>query len=120
MPQVRGGGELGSAWHLAGKRMRKLNSPIDFLAAADALCGGAKGCGGRGDGGRGGGDRGKVQYTSHDRLAAWGRSAGGITVGAAINLRPDAFRAAVLDVPFLDVLSTMSDPSLPLVHKVGA
>ena len=94
---VRGGGELGCAWHLAGRRQRKYNSALDLLAAADALV--------------------AAGYTRHERLAAATRSAGGIAVGAAVNRRPSAFRAALLDVPFLDVLSTMCDPSLPLVVK---
>lgn len=94
---VRGGGELGCAWHLAGRRQRKYNSALDLLAAADALV--------------------AAGYTRHERLAAATRSAGGIAVGAAVNRRPAVFRAVLLDVPFLDVLSTMCDPSLPLVVK---
>ena len=54
----------------------------------------------------------QAQYTSADRLALWGRSAGGLTVGACVNRRPDLFGAAILDVPFLDVVTTMSGAAL--------
>ncbi|GAX77012.1 hypothetical protein CEUSTIGMA_g4459.t1 [Chlamydomonas eustigma] len=139
---VRGGGELGSAWHLSGKLLRKKNTVFDFLAAANLLCsplafsddsileGSSIVCSDW---------KSKKQdflsssqleleearrmsivtrqVSSHHKLAAWGRSAGGITVAGAINKAPHTFKAAILDVAFLDVLSTMSDPSLPLVLK---
>jgi oligopeptidase B len=91
---VRGGGELGKAWHDAGRMSRKMNSFTDFIAAAEELI--ARG------------------WTSHDRLAIEGRSAGGLLVSAAVNLRPDLFHAASATVPFVDVINTMLDTSLPL------
>ncbi len=91
---VRGGGELGEAWHEAGRMMTKQNTFTDFIACADHLA-----------------DSG---YTAHDRLVIEGGSAGGLLVGATLNLRPDLCRAAILTVPFVDVLNTMSDSSLPL------
>jgi oligopeptidase B len=91
---VRGGGELGKPWHDQGRMARKHNSFDDFIACAEALIA-------RGD-------------TARDRLAIEGGSAGGLLIGAVLNKRPELFRAALLDVPFVDVLSTMSDASLPL------
>ncbi|HVQ78223.1 MAG TPA: S9 family peptidase [Candidatus Binatia bacterium] len=91
---VRGGGEMGKRWHDAGRMMAKRNSFTDFVAAADFLA--------------------KVGYTAADRLAIEGGSAGGLLVGAVLNLRPDLCRIAVLRVPFLDVINTMLDESLPL------
>jgi oligopeptidase B len=91
---VRGGEDLGRRWYEDGKLLRKRNTFTDFVAAAEHLI--AEG------------------YTSADRLAINGASAGGLMVGAVTNLRPDLFRAVVAEVPFLDVLNTMLDPSLPL------
>ncbi|MFP4262966.1 MAG: S9 family peptidase [Halomonas sp.] len=91
---VRGGGDRGEPWYLAGKLEHKANSFRDFLAARDALV-----AHGIGDG---------------ERIAAYGASAGGLLVGASLNLAPQAFCAAVLDVPFVDVLRTMENPDLPL------
>jgi oligopeptidase B len=91
---VRGGGELGKAWHDGGRMMRKRNSFTDFVAAADMLV--ARG------------------YGSRDRLVLEGASAGGLLVAGALNLRPDLCRAAVCHVPFVDVVNTMLDESLPL------
>lgn len=91
---VRGGGDRGEPWYLAGKLEHKENSFRDFLAARDALV--AKG------------------ISDGERIAAYGASAGGLLVGASLNLAPDAFCAAVLDVPFVDVLRTMENPDLPL------
>jgi oligopeptidase B len=91
---VRGGGELGKRWHDAGRMQHKGNSFGDFIAAAEHLI--------------------HAGYTAPDRLAIEGASAGGLLIGAVLNQRPDLFRAALLDVPFVDVLNTMSDPSLPL------
>ncbi|MFP2924264.1 S9 family peptidase [Pyxidicoccus sp. 3LG] len=91
---VRGGGELGEAWHDAGRLHRKMNSFTDFIAVTEALI--ARG------------------YTSPERLALWGGSAGGLLVGTVLNLRPDLFRVALLHFPFVDVLNTMLDPSLAL------
>ena len=91
---IRGGGELGEAWHEGGRMMTKKNTFTDFVACADYLA-----------------DHG---YTAHDRLVIEGGSAGGLLVGATLNLRPDVCKAAVLAVPFVDVLNTMSDATLPL------
>ena len=91
---VRGGGELGKAWHDEGRMGKKMNTFTDFIAAAEDLI--ARG------------------WTSPGRLAIEGRSAGGLLVGAAVNLRPDLFRAAIATVPFVDVINTMLDASLPL------
>jgi oligopeptidase B len=91
---VRGGGEGGKAWHDQGRMLAKRNTFTDFIAAAEHLI--ASG------------------YTSPERLALEGRSAGGLLVGAVLNLRPDLFRAAHLGVPFLDVVNTMLDETLPL------
>jgi oligopeptidase B len=94
---VRGGGEMGKRWHDGGKMMEKKNTFTDLIACAECLI--AEG------------------HTSSDRLAVSGVSAGGLTVGAALNLRPDLFRAAVMQVPFVDVLNTMSDDTIPLTTQ---
>ncbi len=91
---VRGGGELGRPWYEDGKLGRKQHTFDDTLAAADHLA----------DGG----------WVDGGRLAVWGGSAGGLNVGAALNQRPDRFVAAVAAVPFVDVVNTMLDASLPL------
>jgi oligopeptidase B len=91
---IRGGGEMGRAWYEAGKLQHKANTFTDFVACAEHLI--------------------KEGWTSPDRLAILGGSAGGLLVGATINLRPDLFRAAVAEVPFVDVVTTISDPTLPL------
>lgn len=91
---VRGGGELGRSWYEQGALRRKRTTFTDFIACARSLC-----------------DDG---LTSHDRLGARGRSAGGLLMGAVSNLAPDAFRAVSAEVPFVDVVTTMSDPDLPL------
>lgn len=91
---VRGGGLLGEEWYQAGKMLAKPNSFTDFVACADQLVA----------------DR----YTSHDQLVIEGASAGGLLIGAVLNLRPDICRAALAGVPFVDVLNTMFDASLPL------
>ena len=94
---VRGGGELGKRWHDRGKMMSKTNTFTDLIACAEHLI--------------------SEGHTSSDRLAVTGTSAGGLTVGATLNLRPDLFKAAVLQVPFVDVLNTMSDDSIPLTTQ---
>jgi oligopeptidase B len=91
---VRGGGELGRRWYDDGKLERKPNTFTDFIACAEHL--------------------GAGRYTSPARLAARGGSAGGLLMGAVANLRPDLFRAIVAEVPFVDVLTTMLDKTLPL------
>jgi oligopeptidase B len=91
---VRGGGEMGRRWYDEGKMMSKKNTFTDFVVCARHLA-----------------DSG---WTSPDRLVAEGGSAGGLLMGAVANLAPDAFRAIVADVAFVDALTTILDPSLPL------
>ncbi|HSD46350.1 MAG TPA: S9 family peptidase, partial [Pyrinomonadaceae bacterium] len=91
---IRGGGELGEEWRQAGRMMNKMNTFTDFIACAEALI--------------------KQKYTSADRLVIEGGSAGGLLMGAVSNLRPDLFKGVVSHVPFVDVLNTMLDASLPL------
>jgi oligopeptidase B len=91
---IRGGGEMGKAWHDDGRMMHKKNSFTDFVASAEYLV--AHG------------------YGSKDRLVIEGRSAGGLLMGAVLNLRPDLFHAALVGVPFVDVMNTMLDETLPL------
>ncbi|MEO8027577.1 MAG: S9 family peptidase, partial [Bryobacteraceae bacterium] len=91
---IRGGGDLGKSWHDAGKLQNKKNTFIDFTTAAEYLE--------------------KQKYTSADRMAIMGGSAGGLLMGAVTNMRPDLFRAVVAKVPFVDVMNTMSDATLPL------
>jgi len=90
---VRGGGELGEKWHDAGRLMQKKNTFTDYIASAEWLI--------------------KEGYTSKDRLVASGLSAGGLLIGAVLNARPDLFKVAVAQVPFVDVTTTMLDPTLP-------
>ncbi len=91
---VRGGGEYGDPWYDGGRLAEKMNTFTDTIAVAEHLA--AEG------------------YTSPDRMVLTGASAGGLTVGAVLNLRPDLFTAAILNVPFVDVITVMLDPSLPL------
>ena len=91
---IRGGGEMGKAWHDAGKMMNKKTTFADFIACAENLV--------------------KAGYGSKDRLVIEGRSAGGLLMGAVLNMRPDLFHAALVGVPFVDVINTMLDESLPL------
>jgi oligopeptidase B len=91
---IRGGGELGKRWHDEGRMLAKRNTFTDFISAAEFLA-----------------DQG---YTRADRLVIEGGSAGGLLMGAVLNMRPELFRAAVLRVPFVDVVNTMLDESLPL------
>ncbi|MGH7278886.1 MAG: S9 family peptidase, partial [Candidatus Rokuibacteriota bacterium] len=91
---IRGGGELGKRWHDAGRMLNKPNTFSDFIACAEFLI-----------------DR---RYTAPDRLAIEGGSAGGLLVGAVLNARPELFAVAVMRVPFVDVINTMLDESLPL------
>jgi len=94
LAHVRGGGELGKPWHDAGRMEHKPNSFTDFIAVADFLVG--------------------AKYASRERLIIEGGSAGGLLMGAVLNLRPDLAGGAILKVPFVDVINTMLDTSLPL------
>jgi oligopeptidase B len=91
---IRGGGELGKKWHDHGRMLEKKNTFTDFIAAAEHLV--------------------RERYTSSDRLAIHGGSAGGLLMGAVTNMRPDLFKIVVASVPFVDVINTMLDESLPL------
>jgi oligopeptidase B len=91
---IRGGGEMGRHWYLNGKFLQKRNTFDDFIACAETLH--AKG------------------YVAPDRLVARGGSAGGLLMGAVVNQRPDLFAGIVAEVPFVDVVTTMLDDSLPL------
>ena len=91
---VRGGGEMGRGWYEDGKFLNKTNTFTDFIACAQHLI--------------------DQRYTSSNRLAIRGRSAGGLLIGAVLNARPDLFECAVAQVPFVDVLTTMLDETLPL------
>jgi len=91
---VRGGQELGRQWYEDGKLLKKKNTFIDFIACAEYLI--------------------RERFTSPEKLFAMGRSAGGLLMGAITNMRPDLFEAVVAEVPFVDVITTMLDPSIPL------
>jgi oligopeptidase B len=91
---IRGGGELGSAWYEDGKFLKKKNTFLDFIACAEML---------RDSG-----------WAAPDRIAIEGGSAGGLLIGAVLNMRPDLFAVAIADVPFVDVINTMLDASIPL------
>jgi oligopeptidase B len=91
---VRGGNEMGESWREDGKLMKKKNTFYDFVDCAQYLV--------------------DEKWTSPDRFAIEGASAGGLLMGAVVNLRPDLFRAVHAGVPFVDVINTMMDASLPL------
>lgn len=91
---IRGGAEMGRAWHEDGRMLNKINSFTDFIACAEHLV--------------------KEGYTGPDRLVIRGRSAGGLLMGAVTNMRPDLFRVVVAEVPFVDALTTMADVTIPL------
>ena len=91
---VRGGGELGEAWYRAGKQEHKGNTFSDFIACAEHLI--------------------ASNVTQAEQLVISGGSAGGLLIGAVLNQRPELFKAAIAEVPFVDVLNTMLDPDLPL------
>ncbi len=90
----RGGGELGRRWYRTGKLLEKRNTFTDFIACAQHLV--------------------QEQWAHPNRVAIEGGSAGGLLVGAAMTMRPDLFASVVAEVPFVDIVSTMSDPTLPL------
>ncbi|MBI4429807.1 MAG: S9 family peptidase [Ignavibacteriales bacterium] len=91
---IRGGGDLGEQWREDGKMMKKKNTFTDFIVCAEHLI--------------------QKKYTSAQRLVIDGRSAGGLLIGAVLNMRPDLFKAAHAGVPFVDVINTMLDESVPL------
>ncbi|HEY2378718.1 MAG TPA: S9 family peptidase [Gemmatimonadaceae bacterium] len=94
LASIRGGGELGEEWREAGRMMKKMNTFTDFIDVAQYLV--------------------DNKYTSTDRLMIQGASAGGLLMGAVTNMRPDLFKAVNAGVPFVDVMNTMLDASLPL------
>jgi oligopeptidase B len=94
---VRGGNELGKQWYEDGKLMKKKNTFYDFIDSAEYLI--------------------QNKWTSQDRLLIGGASAGGLLMGAVVNMRPDLFKAVHLNVPFVDVMNTMWDESLPLTTQ---
>jgi len=94
VPQIRGGNEMGREWYDQGHLLNKKNTFKDFVAVAEYLV--------------------NRQYTSRENLIITGASAGGLLMGAVTNMQPDLFKAVVAEVPFVDVLNTMLDPSLPL------
>ena len=91
---IRGGEEMGRQWYENGKLLKKKNTFTDFIACAEYLI--------------------NEKYTSKDNLCAMGGSAGGLLMGAVVNLRPDIFNAVIAAVPFVDVVTTMLDESIPL------
>lgn len=91
---IRGGSEMGRHWYEDGKLLNKRNTFTDFIACAEHLI--AK------------------RYTNKSRIFAWGGSAGGLLVGAVANMRPELFKGVVAEVPFVDVVTTMLDESIPL------
>ena len=91
---VRGGQELGRSWYEEGKLLKKKNTFTDFISCAEYLI--------------------REGFTNPEKLFAMGRSAGGLLMGAVTNMRPDLFKGIVAEVPFVDVVTTMLDPSIPL------
>lgn len=91
---IRGGSDMGREWYENGKMLNKKNTFTDFIACAEVLI--------------------QEKYTSKDKLSIIGVSAGGLLVSACLTMRPDLFKAVVAKVPFVDVVSTMNDPSIPL------
>ncbi|CAI9289254.1 unnamed protein product [Lactuca saligna] len=91
---IRGGGEMGRKWYENGKYLHKKNTFTDFIDCAEYLI--------------------QKKYCTKEKLCINGRSAGGLLIGAVVNMRPDLFKAAVAGVPFVDVVTTMLDPTIPL------
>ncbi|CAI5733307.1 unnamed protein product [Hyaloperonospora brassicae] len=91
---IRGGGEMGRTWYEDAKYKKKVNTFADFIRCAEHLI--------------------NTGYTSPSKMTCEGRSAGGLLMGAVLNMRPDLFTAAIAGVPFVDVMNTMSDASIPL------
>lgn len=94
LAQIRGGSDLGEQWYEEGKLLHKKNTFTDFIACSELLI--------------------NEKYTSANKLAAMGGSAGGLLMGAVTNMRPDLYQTIVAQVPFIDVINTMLDETLPL------
>ncbi|MFA8437101.1 MAG: S9 family peptidase [Marinifilaceae bacterium] len=92
--KVRGGQEMGRYWYEDGKLLKKKNTFTDFIACTEHLV--------------------KEKYAAKDKVFAWGGSAGGLLMGAVVNLRPDLYRGIIAAVPFVDVVTTMLDETIPL------
>nr|KAJ3421787.1 hypothetical protein HK105_002288 [Polyrhizophydium stewartii] len=90
---IRGGADMGNGWYEEGKLAKKPNTFLDFCAVAEYLI--------------------KERYTEPSKLAIYGRSAGGLLIGAVVTMRPDLFAAALTEVPFVDVINTMFDATIP-------
>ena len=97
LAHIRGGGEMGKEWHEEGRMMAKKNTFTDFIAVAEYLE--------------------KEGYTSKEKIAIQGGSAGGLLMGAVVNMRPDLCKAVIAQVPFVDVMNTMLDATLPLTTQ---
>jgi len=97
LAHIRGGSEMGRRWYDSGKLFHKKNTFTDFIACAEHLI--------------------QEKYTSPDKLIASGGSAGGLLIGAVVNERPDLFKGVIMDVPFVDVVTTMLDSSIPLTEQ---
>ncbi|AZQ65329.1 S9 family peptidase [Flammeovirga pectinis] len=93
-PHIRGGGYLSLDWYEDGKYLKKENTFLDFIASTEAII--------------------KNKYSSKGKIIARGGSAGGLLVGAVVNMRPDLYKAVVAEVPFVDVMNTMLDETIPL------
>ncbi len=91
---IRGGGEFGETWYRDGKMLNKMNTFTDFIACSEQLL--------------------KDNYTNSNKLVVHGGSAGGLLMGAITNMRPDLFKIVLAEVPFVDVMNTMMDPTIPL------
>ncbi|KAM0864049.1 hypothetical protein ACQ4PT_044198 [Festuca glaucescens] len=85
---------MGRKWYEDGKLLKKKNTFTDFIACAEHLI--------------------ERKYSSKEKLGIHGKSAGGLLIGAVLNMRPDLFKAAIVEVPFVDALTTMLDPTIPL------
>lgn len=94
---IRGGGYHGDTWYKQGKLLKKMNTFKDFITCTEYLL--------------------KNNYTSKEKLAIWGRSAGGLLIGAVLNMRPELYKLAILGVPFVDLVTTMSDSTIPLTTE---
>jgi len=94
LAHIRGGSEMGRQWYEDGKYLKKKNTFTDFIACAEHVI--------------------SEKYTTKERLSIQGGSAGGLLMGAVVNMRPDLFAAVVADVPFVDVMNTMLDETIPL------
>lgn len=97
LAHIRGGSDMGRAWYEDGKLLKKKNTFTDFIACAEHLV--------------------AQKYTRPDRLFAAGASAGGLLMGAVVNMRPDLFKGVIAGVPYVDVITTMLDPGIPLTAQ---